>query len=320
MKNVLVTGGTGFIGAALVKNLVNKGFKVKTFDNNSRGGLDKLDDYLDRIEVIEGDIRDLPSVMDAMKGIDIVYHLAFINGTRYFYEKPDLVLEVGLKGMLNVMDAAMHHKVKRMIYASSAEVYQQPTHIPTNEDERLIIPDPRNPRYSYGGAKAIGEVMALHYAKHSDLETVIFRPHNIYGPNMGFEHVIPEFVLRMKEMSDNFSKSDIEFPIQGTGEETRAFCYVEDAAEGIALVAEHGKTGEIYHVGTEEEVTISKLVEIMGNQLGVAPKIQPTEIPKGATNRRCPSIARARTLGYSPKVTLEQGVKITSEWYKKVER
>ena len=223
MKNVLVTGGTGFIGAALVKNLVNKGFKVKTFDNNSRGGLDKLDDYLDRIEVIEGDIRDLPSVMDAMKGIDIVYHLAFINGTRYFYEKPDLVLEVGLKGMLNVMDAAMHHKVKRMIYASSAEVYQQPTHIPTNEDERLIIPDPRNPRYSYGGAKAIGEVMALHYAKHSDLETVIFRPHNIYGPNMGFEHVIPEFVLRMKEMSDNFSKSDIEFPIQGTGEETRAF-------------------------------------------------------------------------------------------------
>jgi nucleoside-diphosphate-sugar epimerase len=315
MKRILVTGGTGFIGAELVKNLVNKGNKVRTFDDNSRGGLDKLGQIAKDVEIVEGDIRNPESVANAMQNIDIVYHLAFINGTRYFYEKPNLVLEVGLKGTLNVMDSAIKHDVERLIFASSAEVYQQPTHIPTTEEERLIIPNPKNPRYSYGGAKAIGELMTLHYAKDAELETVIFRPHNVYGPNMGYEHVIPELIMRMKKLSNNFEDSVMDFPIQGTGKETRAFCFVGDAAEGIVIVGEKGGDGEIYHIGTENEVSIKKVVNLIASQFNIDLTITTTSSLEGATDRRCPSIEKAQKMGYAPKISLEEGVKITSDWY-----
>ncbi len=320
MKKVLVTGGTGFIGAQLIKVLLERGYNVRAFDNNFRGGLDKLKGVIDDVELIEGDIRDTDAVANAVKGMEIIYHMAFINGTRFFYEKPDLVLEVGLKGTINVMDACAKHGVERYLFASSSEVYQQPTHIPTKEDERLIVSDPHNPRYSYGGAKIIGEIMALHYAKSQDMETVIFRPHNIYGPSMGFEHVIPEFVLRLKKISQNFTKKEINFPIQGTGEETRSFCYVKDAAEGILIVGEKGVSGEIYNVGTQQEITIKYLAQLVAKELDLKISIKPTHGVKGGTNRRCPSIEKLGELGYCPQIQIEEGLKPTCQWYREVEK
>ena len=110
-KKYLVTGGSGFIGSALVKKLLNEGHSVRVFDNNSRGNLRRLESVMDQIEFVEGDIRDLAQVEDACKDIDAVCHLAFVNGTKFFYELPELVLEVGVKGMMNILDACIAHSI-----------------------------------------------------------------------------------------------------------------------------------------------------------------------------------------------------------------
>src|SRR5215218_821288 len=134
----------------------------------------------------------------AVRGIDEVHHLAFVNGTEFFYSAPELVLDVGVKGMINVIDACRAAGVGRLVLASSSEVYQTPPRVPTDETVPLVVPDPANPRYSYGGGKIISELMAINYGRRHFDRVLIFRPHNVYGPDMGFEHVIPQFVLRLK--------------------------------------------------------------------------------------------------------------------------
>ena len=148
-KKFLVTGGSGFIGSALVHRLVKKGHNVRVLDNGFRGDMRRLNEIQGKIEYIEGDIRNKQIVFEACKNIDVICHLAFINGTEYFYSKPELVLEVGVKGMINVLDCSIEHGIKEFILMSSSEVYQTPTVVPTDESVGMSIPDPLNPRYSY---------------------------------------------------------------------------------------------------------------------------------------------------------------------------
>jgi UDP-glucose 4-epimerase len=311
----LVTGGSGFLGLGLCAELVNAGHEVRVLDNHSRGRASRLDRFRDQIELIECDIRNLDDVMKATEGCEVVWHLAYINGTRSFYERPDDVLEIAVKGAMNTLEAALAQGVRRYVLASSSETYNLPTHLPTTESERLMIPDVTNPRFSYGGGKITSELLTLHFGGHRGLETVIFRPHNFYGPDMGFEHVIPELVCKIIEQSDNLTRSAIELPIQGDGSETRSFCYVDDGARGAFISGDKGGSGEIYHIGTEEEITIRHLVELLGRILGVEVEIVPGEIRAGGTPRRCPSIEKLGKLGYEPQVSLEEGLKKTVEWY-----
>lgn len=315
LGHVLVTGGSGFIGSHLVKRLVDEKCKVRVFDNNSRGSLERLGDYADKIEFIEGDITKYDSVLKANDGIDTVFHLAYINGTENFYNFPDKVLEVGVKGAINTIDAAIENDVKRYIVTSSSEVYQQPTTIPTAENERLIIPDIHNPRFSYSGGKMITELLTLHFAARKGLHTIICRPHNFYGPNMGKGHVIPQFILRLKDITDNFTIKIVQFPIQGTGEETRAFCYVDDAIDGLMLCAQKGESGNIYHLGTDMEVTIAQLARIIAAKMNIEIQFKHEALLTGGTNRRCPDISKIKKLGYSPKISLEEGIAKTIEAY-----
>ncbi|MBZ0309503.1 MAG: SDR family NAD(P)-dependent oxidoreductase, partial [Anaerolineae bacterium] len=187
MKTYLVTGGTGFLGAALVRRLVQEGHSVRVLDNNSRGAVRKLGDAANHVEMVEGDIRDADTVSRAVQGVESVCHLAFINGTEFFYSKPELVLDVGVKGIVNVIDACREHGVGEFIVASSSEVYHHPPVIPTPEDVPLVIPDPHNPRYSYASGKLISEIMAINYGRKFFERVIIFRPHNVYGPDMGYE-------------------------------------------------------------------------------------------------------------------------------------
>ncbi len=133
--------------------------------------------------------------------MDEVHHLAFVNGTEFFYSAPELVLDVGVKGMINVIDACRAEGVGKLILASSSEVYQTPPHVPTDETAPLVVPDPTNPRYSYGGGKIISELMAINYGRKFFERVLIFRPHNVYGPDMGWEHVVPQFAMRLKDMT-----------------------------------------------------------------------------------------------------------------------
>lgn len=310
----LVTGGTGFIGSALVKRLVNDGFKVRVMDNNIRGAKERLKSIINQIEFVEADIRDPVKVREALKGVDGVFHLAYINGTEYFYKMPDLVLDVAVKGMMNIIDGCKAENVKELIYASSSEVYQTPPYVPTDEKVPMSVPDPLNPRYSYGGGKIIGELMAINYGRKFFEKVIIFRPHNVYGPDMGWEHVLPQFIVRMKELSNNV-KNKIKFPIQGDGTETRAFVFIDDFIDGVMLMREKGEHLNIYHIGAQEELSIKEVASEIAKYFKKEIEIIPGELQKGGTNRRCPDISKLSKLGYKPKISFSKGCEITSNWY-----
>ena len=311
---VLITGGSGFIGSALVKRQLQDGHEVRVFDNNSRGALRRIDDVIKHIEFIEGDIRDKKKVNEACKGIDSVFHLAYVNGTKYFYKMPELVLEVGVKGMMNVIDGCIMQSVPELILASSSEVYQSPPAIPTKENVPLVVPDVGNPRYSYGGGKIISELLAINYGRKHFERVVIFRPHNVYGPDMGWEHVIPQFALKMQTLCEK-TEGIIRFSIQGSGKETRAFIYIDDFILGLNKVIKRGKNLGIYHIGTREEILIEQLAREIGNCFEREIEIIPGRIMKGGTLRRCPDISKIEKFGFKPTITIHDGLKKTIDWY-----
>ncbi len=312
---VLLTGGSGFLGCELCNELLQAGHEVVVLDDHSRGKPARLEQFGDTVQLVDGDVRDYDAVRKATEGCEVVWHLAYINGTRYFYEKPDMVLEVGIEGTQNTIKAALDAGVKRYVLASTSETYNEPSHVPTTESERLMIPDVTNPRFSYGGGKIACELLTLHVGGFRGLETVIFRPHNFIGPDMGFEHVIPEITGKIIAASDGLAKKEINLEIQGDGSETRSFCDVTDGARGAFLAGEKGEDGNIYHIGTETEVTIKHLVETIGDACGVKVNVVPGELRKGGTSRRCPSIAKVSELGYTPKYSFEEAVNRCVQWY-----
>ena len=164
-KNFLVTGGTGFIGSNICKLLIKLGHNVTIFDNNSRGELKRIKELNKKVNFIRGDIRDQKKFFKSLKNINSVIHLAYINGTKYFYEKPELILDVAIKGLVNVFDGCKKFKIRELYLASSSEVYQTPLKIPTTEKEPLKIPDINNPRFSYGGGKILTELMGINYGR-----------------------------------------------------------------------------------------------------------------------------------------------------------
>ena len=313
-KRVLVTGGTGFIGAALVRRLVGDGHRVRVLDNDSRGSASRLDDIADDFEKISGDVRDAGTVEKAARGMGSVCHLAFVNGTEFFYQKPELVLDVGVKGMINVLDACIKAEVGELVVASSSEVYQHAPRVPTDETVPLNIPDPTNPRYSYAAGKIISEIMALNYGRKYFERVLIFRPHNVYGPDMGWEHVLPQFVLRMKKLS-KLSELTVHFPIQGSGKETRAFVFIDDFVDGLAIMLERGEHLGIYNIGSAEEVAIADVADLVGEFYDRRVKVVPSPLAEGGTPRRCPDIGKLVALGYRPRVTLSQGLPTLARWY-----
>ena len=257
-KNILVTGGSGFIGSAIVKYLVKKKYNVVVFDNNSRGRSRRIKDVNNKISFIKGDIRDKKKLLSIKKKIDTIIHLAYINGTKFFYKKPFEILDIAVNGYLNILEFCKIKKVQNLFLASSSEVYQNPIKIPTDENEMLKIPDIHNPRYSYGGGKIFSELYGLYFAKKYLKKFIIFRPHNVYGADMGNDHVIPEFIIRFKKIGKKKN-----FLIHGTGNEVRSFIHIDDFINGFDKVFQRGKNSEIYNIGTTEKVKISRLAYLI---------------------------------------------------------
>ena len=304
-KKYLITGGLGFIGKAIALDLIKKNNSVTIIDNQFRHKNLKDFNYKN-CNVYKNDIRDKTSLKKIVKKVDTVIHLAAINGTNYFYEQPKLVLDVALKGIINILEVCEENKIPEFFLASSSEVYYKAPYYPADEKVPLVIPDPFNPRYTYAAGKIISEIMLLNTKFFKRF--VIFRPHNIYGPNMGYNHVIPEIVTKLIKAKKNLV-------IQGSGNHTRSFCYIDDFVRGFNVLLKKGRNKNIYNIGTQDEIKIlqliQKLVKISNKKL----IIKKTKEKLGSTPKRCPDIKKISKLGFKPKINLDVGLKKTFEWY-----
>lgn len=311
----LVTGGTGFLGSSVVRRLVTGGASVRILDDNSRGAVRRLGAVADDVELLVADIRDGERVRQAARGVECVIHLAYVNGTEYFYSRPELVLDVGVRGMLSVIDACRAAGVGHLVLASSSEVYQTPPAIPTDETAPLCIPDVLNPRYSYGGGKILSELMAINYGRTGFDRVTIFRPHNVYGPDMGWEHVLPQFILRALDAIGRTPSGPVRFPIQGDGSETRSFIHVDDFTDGVIRVLGRGEHLAIYHIGNPEELSVSEVARRVVAYFGREIELETGTLLSGSTRRRCPDIGKLAALGFRPRIRFDEGLPSIADWY-----
>jgi nucleoside-diphosphate-sugar epimerase len=317
----LVTGGAGFIGSNLVKALIADDHEVVVLDDESRGNpyrLSRITDHSDALEIMHGDVRSPEAVEEAMEGCDAVVHLAYMQGTQTFYSKPRDVLDVALRGILSVLAACEHTGTRDLLLVSSSEVYQDTPHVPTHEAVPLLVPDVLNSRYSYGGGKIACELAAQAWLESGALERVVIaRPHNIYGPDMGREHVVPEFALRMNELIMKH-EGTIPFRIQGSGRETRAFCYIRDCVEQLQLLLDPATPGGIYHVGYMDERSVEDVAHRVAACYSREIELIPGKLPKGSPSRRCPDTSKIEALGWNPAgaASFNAGIRRTVNWYK----
>ena len=303
-KTFVVTGGTGFIGSHISELLVKKGYKVIIFDDNSLGSSKKIDSFKKKIKFVKGDIRNRKLLNKTLKNVDAVVHLAYINGTRHFYNKPVKILDIAVKGIINVLDICIKNNIKELYLASTAEVFQTAIKIPTNEEESLKIPNVHNPRYSYACGKILHEVMGIHYGKKYFKKLIIFRPYNIYGARMGKDHVVPDFIEKFKKLRGK------NFKIQGSGKEIRSFCHIDDFIRGFDVLLKKGRHLNIYNIGSNQGVTIKELAYKMAKIYKKNINIKNTPLAKGSTKIRIPDISKLKRLGFKPKLSIEKGLKM----------
>tara|TARA_B100000427_G_scaffold270707_1_gene237427 strand:- start:2807 stop:3757 length:951 start_codon:yes stop_codon:yes gene_type:complete len=311
-KHYLVTGGAGFIGSNIVKRLIKRGNKVSVFDNFQRGKSSRLDNIKNKIQIFKGDIRNKSSINKSFKNIDSVIHLAYVNGTKYFYDRPEEIIDIAIRGMLNVIDSCINNKVKELILFSSSEVYSNPEKIPTPETINIKIPDIHNPRSSYGGGKVCCELMLRFLCDKGFKKSIIIRPHNVYGSDMGNEHIIPEITKKVLKLNKN--KKII---IQGNGQETRSFIYIEDFLDAFEKVLKKAKHLQIYNIGTNEEIKIINVIKKILKYLNKNNIIKFGKIRKGSPTRRQPEIKKIKSMGFKQKVKFNTGLIKVVDWYRK---
>ena len=241
-----------------------------------------------------------------------------INGTGNFYSRPVEVLKVGILGTINVLDWFVTLPHARLLYTSSSEAYAGACRLlgerfplPTPETVPLVVDNPQNVRWSYGGSKILGEIACHAYAQERGMKDFrIVRYHNVYGPRMGFDHVVPQFIERIV-------KGEQPFTIHG-GDETRTFIYVEDAVRATEIVMERPETaGGTYHIGRMTgEIRIKDLAQQLFDIAGVQPPVEILPSPPGSVSRRLPDVTKLAQLGFEPSVGLDDGLARCYDWYK----
>ena len=309
----LVTGAAGLIGFELARQLLEQGDEVVAVDVGLKGGLGDLDGLAKKhpkaLTTIRGDIARDAKVLDAARGrYDGIFHLAAIVGVRYVMDHPYETLDVNLRSTLNVLDLARQEGCGAFVFGSSSENYASGADagtvpIPTPEDVTLSIADIALPRWSYAASKIAGESAVFAAAREGKFAPAVVRFHNVYGPRMGPTHVIPEFLQRCKQRAD-------PFPVYGE-EQTRSFLYVDDAAEALRLtlrVALNGQSG-LTNIGSSVETRIGDLAALVFDVTGHRPKVDRRPAPPGSVARRVPDVKKLSSLGFRPRMSLEQGVR-----------
>ena len=295
---ILVTGAAGFLGSHLCDKLLSEGHEVWGMDNFFRGKKENLPTH-ENFKFIEIDLSKQGYKLD---GIDVVFHYAAINGTRYFYDIPNKVVDDNIRMTQNVLDS-IGKSVKKVIYASSSEIYGPKPQVPTEESQPIELHIDAD-RDSYASSKAIGEFMVKTWCKQNKKSFVIVRPFNTYGTRMatnGYGQVIPELIERA---------NDDEFFIYGDGSQTRSFCHVRDHVDIIYKLIQNCDD-EVLNVGFDEEITIRDLAVNILAEFGNTSKVINTK-PAWAndTKWRKPSLEKLRNyIGEHNYIKLEDGLK-----------
>ena len=304
-ENILITGGSGFIGRHISKLYLDKNYRLKNLDLVECSELDIYPNYT----FIKEDIRKYDRIEKYFKNVDCVIHLAMINGTENFYIKPVDILEIASLGVLNVCKLCEKYKIKKLIIFSSSEVYNQSKKIPTNEKVEIKIPAIDNPRFSYSGGKIFSELLGLNYAYEKRInKVVIIRPHNVYGPNMGYGHVIPQLYQKISNMIKKYNNK-IKIKLIGDGNEVRSFIYIEDFISAFYKVFLKGKNREIYNIGNNEPIKIKQILNIYSKNFKNKILFKKSNPHKGGPKKRCPEIKKIIKLGYRKRFDINKGIK-----------
>jgi UDP-glucose 4-epimerase len=321
-KSALVLGGGGFIGANIARELMNRsGYDVTIADRSVDSRLNSLFDEEERqsLTVIKADFSRPEAYNLLARRYDQVYMMAAIVGVNHTLKHPDDVVRTNTALIHYTLEWLARAEVGRIVFASSSENYAASTDIfgasiPTPESVPLAISDIKHPRWTYAITKILGEAAFLHTAPVSGFQATVVRYQNAFGPDMGFRHVIPHLVQRFWEREHYV---DTPFQIYGA-EQTRAFCYISDAVDGTIRAMETPvASGEVYHIGNDEEITIEALTRAVGDFMGYAGPYEHAITYPGSVERRCPDISKCRSdLRFEPQVQWKEGVRRTVEWYR----
>ncbi|MBU4457640.1 MAG: SDR family oxidoreductase [Candidatus Omnitrophica bacterium] len=303
----LVTGGAGFIGSHIVDALVKNGDKVKVIDDFSSGARENLQGAIDKIELIEDDIRDKAVVGSLMQGIDYVLHQAALRSVPKSLGNPELYNDVNINGTLNILTAARDAKVKRVVFASSSSIYGETDKLPEKEDFLPLLISP------YALTKLAGEYYCRIFSQIYGLETASLRYFNVFGPRQSLENeyavVIPKFITCMLK--------DEEPPIHGDGKQTRDFTYVENVVHAnIKAATAPGIKCEVFNIACGKAFSVLDIVKYVNKILkkDIKPKLGP--IRQGDVKHTLADISKARKLiKFEPKIGFEEGLVKAVEYF-----
>jgi UDP-glucose 4-epimerase len=301
VARILVTGGAGFIGSALVRLLVERGETVQIYDDLSTGSRENLEGT--GAEVVEGDVRDLEALTSSAGGCDVVFHLAAGTGVMPSLEDPFADFDLNARGTLCALTAARDAGASRFVFSSSNAPLGAGAY-PASEDKPIA------PLSPYGAGKAAGEAYCSAFHGSYGLEAVAVRFSNAYGPRSAHKgNVIPLFIRRLL--------AGEELVVYGDGNQTRDFVYVADLAAGLVLAAEaDGAGGETFQLASGIETSVNDLIALLGEVSGKEPHVRREPPRAGEIMRNYSRIEKARgRLGYSPATELAEGLRRTYEWF-----
>jgi len=315
-KKILVTGADGFIGSHLVEYLVDEGYQVKAFvyynSFSSWGWLDTFPkEKLDRIEIFSGDIRDPNGVRTAMKGTDVVFHLAALIAIPYSYHSPDSYVDTNVKGTLNVLQAARDLDLERVIVTSTSEVYGTALYVPIDEKH------PKQGQSPYSATKIGADAMADSFYRSFNLPVTIVRPFNTFGPRQSARAVIPTIITQLL--------SGVKEIKLGALHPTRDLLYVKDTARGFVEIASSEKTlGHEINIATNSEITVGDLAQKLITFINPSAKIICDDVrlrpEKSEVERLFGDNTKIKELtSWKQSVLLDEGLKKTIEWFRNPE-
>jgi UDP-N-acetylglucosamine/UDP-N-acetyl-alpha-D-glucosaminouronate 4-epimerase len=306
MAHVLVTGGAGFIGSNLVRALLERGDTVRVLDNFSTGYRANLDGLDVDVDLVEGELRSYERVHNAVRGVEIVYHLGALGSVPRSVQDPLTSSAVNVEGTLNVLLAARDESVRRVVFSSSTSVYGSTRQLPTAEHE---APDPLSP---YGVAKLAAERYCVSFSRvYESFESVVLRYFNVFGPRQSpfsqYAAVVPRFISAIA--------ADEPVEIHGDGEQSRDFTYVGNVVDATIRAGEAtGASGEIFNVAAGSPASVNAIAETIGAILGKP--VERRHVPRRAGDIRdswADLTKSRRILGYEPAVDLREGLRRTIE-------